>query len=209
MNEPNQMPRREAIKWMLAAAGTMAAMETGSFAATPGTAGYGTDPNLLEVYKPGDLWPLTFDRDQRDTVIALCDVIIPADEKSPSASQVAVPAFIDEWISAPYSRQQKDRMEILEGLKWLEAESNKRFGSRFSGLTASQQRAICDDICHEPDAKSAFKKAARFFARFRDLVTGGFYTTPEGMKDIQHIGNVPLTKFDGPSAEVLAYLKLS
>ena len=88
MNEPNQMPRREAIKWMLAAAGTMAAMETGSFAATPGTAGYGTDPNLLEVYKPGDLWPLTFDRDQRDTVIALCDVIIPADEKSPSASQV-------------------------------------------------------------------------------------------------------------------------
>jgi hypothetical protein len=53
------------------------------------------------------------------------------------------------------------------------------------------------------------KKAAQFFARFRDLVAGGFYTTPEGMKDIQYLGNVPLTKFDGPPPEVLAYLKLS
>ena len=209
MTEPHRMHRREAIKWMLAAAGTMAAIETGSFAAPSGATGYGTDPNLLDVYKPGDLWPLTFDHDQRRTVIALCDVIIPADEKSPSASQVAVPAFIDEWISAPYSRQQRDRKEILEGLKWLEAESHTRFGRGFAGLSESRQRAICDDICHEPDAKFEFKKAARFFARFRDLVTGGFYTTPEGMKDIQYIGNVALTKFDGPSAEVLAYLKLT
>jgi len=37
---------------------------------------------------------------------------------------------------------------------------------------------------------------------------GGFYTTPAGMKDIQYLGNVPLTKFDGPPAEVLNYLKL-
>jgi hypothetical protein len=37
---------------------------------------------------------------------------------------------------------------------------------------------------------------------------GGFYTTPQGMKDIQYLGNVPLTQFDGPSTEVLQFLKL-
>jgi hypothetical protein len=28
------------------------------------------------------------------------------------------------------------------------------------------------------------------------------------MKDLQYLGNVPLTKFDGPPPEVLAHLKL-
>jgi hypothetical protein len=60
-----------------------------------------------------------------------------------------------------------------------------------------------------PKAKPPFAEAARFFTRFRDLTAGGFYTTPEGMKDIQYVGNVPLTKWDGPPPEVLAYLKLT
>jgi len=38
---------------------------------------------------------------------------------------------------------------------------------------------------------------------------GAFYSSPQGMQDIQYLGNVPLTRFDGPPPEVLAYLKLS
>ena len=53
------------------------------------------------------------------------------------------------------------------------------------------------------------RHGATSIAKFRDLVMGGFYSTPQGMKDIQYLGNVPLTKFDGPPAEVLAYLKLT
>jgi hypothetical protein len=60
-----------------------------------------------------------------------------------------------------------------------------------------------------PRAKRKFKTAARFFARFRNLTAGGFYTTPQGWKDIQYIGNVALTKFDGPPPEVLKYLNLT
>ncbi len=54
---------------------------------------YGTDPNLVRVYKPGDLWPLTFTSAQRATAAVLCDLIIPADAKSPSASSVGVVDF--------------------------------------------------------------------------------------------------------------------
>lgn len=209
MSERKRMDRREAIKWMLTAAATVSVLDGLSFGAARAVAGYGSDPNLMEAYKPGDLWLLTFTPEQRRTIATLCDLVIPADDKSPSASQLQVPDFIDEWVSAPYPRQQRDRQEILEGLAWLDVESKKRFRAAFTNLTEAQQRLICDDIAYEPKAKRTFRTAARFFARIRDLTASAFYTTPEGMKDIQYVGNVALTKFDGPPPEVLAYLKLT
>jgi len=43
----------------------------------------------------------------------------------------------------------------------------------------------------------------------RDLTATGFYTTKEGMKDLQYIGNTPLLAFKGPPKEVLEHLKLA
>ena len=209
MDEMKRMDRRKEIKWMLAATATLSVTETGSFAAGSAPSGYGTDPNLMEVYKPGDFWPLTFTKEQHRTVAALCDVILPADEKSSSASQLKVPDFLDEWISAPYPRQQADKRVILSGLGWLERESARRFQKPFAQTSEVQKKQICEDICSVQRAAPAFKEAAQFFGKFRDLTMGGFYSTAEGMRDIQYLGNRPLTKFDGPPAEVLAYLKLA
>jgi hypothetical protein len=203
-----RMSRREAIKWMVAATATASVLQGRGLGATRPAVGYGTDPNLMDFYKPGDLWPLTFTPDQRRTVAALCDVIIPADDKSPSASQLHVPDFIDEWVSAPYPGHPEDKKVVLNGLAWLDAESKKRFRKQFADLNESQQNQICEDICYVPKAKSRFERAAQFFALMRNLTASGFYTTAEGMKDLDYIGNVALTKFDGPPAEVLAYLKL-
>ena len=207
----SRMDRRDAIKWMLSAAATVAILERSSFAAAAPSAakGYGSDPDLLKDYKPDDVWPLTMTEQQRITTAALCDVIIPADSKSPSASALHVHDFIDEWISAPYPDQQKDRPVVLDGLAWLNAESQKRFGANFANLVLRQKTAICDDICYTEKAKPEFKTAAQFFKKFRDLTSGGFYTTPEGMKDIGYVGNVPLATFDGPPPEVLQRLGLA
>lgn len=214
---PHRMDRRAAVKWMLTAAASVAILDRVSFGADtsipvamPASAkGYGTDPDLLKEYKPGDLWPLTFNEEQRLTAATLCDVIIPEDAVSPAPSKLGVPDFIDEWISAPYPNHAEDKKTVLEGLAWLEAESQQRFKNSFSNLVAAQQTAICDDICYAPKAKPEFKKAAQFFKRFRDLTSGGFYTTKEGMKDIGYTGNVPLTVFEGPPPEVLKKLGLA
>ncbi|HVU23443.1 MAG TPA: gluconate 2-dehydrogenase subunit 3 family protein [Opitutus sp.] len=209
-----RIDRRTAVKWMLAAYAGAALAPRLSLGATPGAGaaaaarGYGTDPDLLKTYKPGDLWPLTLTEPQRRTAIALCDVIIPADEHSPAASTVGVHDFIDEWISAPYPEQQEDRPVIVDGLAWIDAEAQKRFGLAFAAAVPAQQTAICDDVCDEAAAKPEFKAGARFFARFRDLTSGGFYTTPEGMKDLRYIGNVPLPAFDGPPPELIKQLGL-
>ena len=90
----------------------------------------------------------------------------------------------------------------------MEAESQRRFGLSFVNAIARQRRAICDDVCREADARPEFAAAAKSFARFRDLTAAGFYTTPEGMKDLQYIGNVALQTFEGPSAELIRHLGL-
>jgi len=212
MDDLKRMDRRQAIKWIVAASTSISVLKPNSLhAGTPVAAhgvGYGTDPNLIDSYKAGDLWPLTFNPEQRRLAASLCDLIIPPDEKSPSASALQVHDFVDEWISAPYPEHQKQKKSILEGIEWLEAESKKRFKSRFVDLSDAQKQQICDDICNPPKAKKQFAKAARFFSEFRNLTMSGFYTTPEGMKDVGYVGNVALQKFDGPPKEVLEFLKI-
>jgi hypothetical protein len=210
------MDRRDAIKWMMTAVASASLLDRDVFAATADAAkaragvGYGTDPDLTKTYQPGELWPLTFTDAQRATAAALCDVIIPADAKGPSASSVRVPEFIDEWISAPYGDPHtNDKRTIIDGLAWLDRESQKRFNQAFVKLDASQKNKICDDICYAPNAKPEFRTAAQFFRRYRDLTAGGYYTTPEGMRDIGYTGNVALDKYEGPPPEVLKKLGLA
>lgn len=212
---PQPMDRRDAIKWMLAAAASVPLAGTAARAAVPGgppdipTKGYGTDPDLLKIYKPGDLWPLTLNDTQKQTAAALCDLIIPADAKGPSASSLRVHEFIDEWISAPYPGHEDDRKVIVEGLAWLDAEAEKRFGNNFANLVLRQKTAICDDICYVPKAKPEHRKAAQFFNQYRNLTAGGYYSTPEGMKDIGYVGNVAMETYDGPPKEVLQKLGIA
>lgn len=212
------MDRRTTLKWMLAAAASVSALDwrrRASAAASRGDAlpdtakGYGTDPDVIRTYAAGDLWPLTFTDAQRRTARSLCDIIIPADERSPRASDVGVVEFIDEWVSAPYDEQRQDRALIIEGLAWMESESMRRFSREFAALDERQSSAICDDICSEARARPAFARPAAFFARFRDLTAGGFYTTPVGREDLQYVGNVPLATFDGPPLEVLRKVGLA
>ena len=91
--------------------------------------------------------------------------------------------FIDEWISAPYPEQRSDRDDRSStGLSWIEAEAQRRFGKAFR---RAQRRAddarSADDICYAREGEAGIHgRRARFFARFRDLTAGGFYTTPVG-----------------------------
>ena len=195
------MDRRESLQWMLAAATTVGPAWVS--AATPPLGGIGTDPKLVKAYRPGELWPLSLNAAERRCAAALCALIIPADERSPSAADLEVHVFIDEWVSAPYPQHAKDKALIRQGLAWLDAESRRRFDRDFAGASAEQQRALCDAICWAEKAAPELAEQAAFFARYRDLTSGGFYTTPAGMKDLGFVGNVPLERFDGPPPEVI------
>ena len=216
------MDRRTTIKWVLAASASWPLLHArGGPAAesTPAEAapaepmralkGYGTDPDLLKTYHPGEVWPLILSAPQRQLTGVLSDLIIPADEHSGSATSVGVVDFIDEWVSAPYPDCQRDRPIVLAGFSWLDGEAARRFGKEFVALDAGEQTGICDDICDAARAAPARRDAARFFALYRDLTAAGFYSTPIGRQDLGYIGNVPLKRFDGPPVELLRKLNLA
>jgi hypothetical protein len=204
--------RRQAMQWVLAAVAastlrpSLAARADDASRTQPASQGYGSDPNLLKTYKPGDLWPLTLTAAQRTTAITLADVILPKDALGPAASELGVVGMLDEWISAPYPEQQGDRGPVTSGLDWLETESNKRFGKDFTRLDATQQYAICDDICFHESAQPQFRDAADGFRRFRSICAAAYYSTPQGWKAIGYVGNVALESFGGPPEEVLKKL---
>lgn len=167
----------------------------------PDTTGYGSDPDLSNPVVP---WSRTMTTAQLETSTVLCDLILPADARSPAASEVGVPDFIDEWVSAPYPRQQNDRHIILAGLEWLERQSRTRFDTSFVSAAEADATALLDDIA-VPSSTAA--DLGDFFERFRYLSVGAFYTTEAGTDDIGYIGNVPIVgNYPGPSDEAMAHL---
>lgn len=208
-HDPPRIDRRTAIKWVLAASAALQLPTVGLAQDTlKNVSGYGKDPNLLKIHQLGELWPLTLSEAQRATATVLSDLIIPADEHSPAASKVGVVDFIDEWVSAPYPVNQRDKPVVVEGLAWLDTESRRRFKNSFTALTEKERIAICDDLSAAKPA-AQFAEAATFFSRYRALTAGGYYTTPVGMKDLRYVGNVAMTTFEGPPPEVLKRLGLA
>lgn len=170
----------------------------------PLAAGTPTDPDLLAPSVP---WESVLTAEERRLASVLADVILPGDDRSPAASAVGVVDYVDEFVSAP---GHEELLAIVRGgLVWLNRTAQERFGAGFASLSAGQRRDVCDPICFEPAAPPLLKPQARFFDLFRDMVSTGFWTTEEGMRDLGYVGNVPLPAFDGPPPEVLARLGLS
>ena len=219
-----RVDRRTTIKWLAA---TMVAANTGcssnakflgeeipaaphaldtllGVAGAPDNIGYGTDPDLINPVVP---WSRTMTAAQLRTSAALCDHILPGDDRSPAASAVGVHDFIDEWISAPYAQQRHDREIIFAGLDWLEQQSRSRFGTAFAAATDKQAADLLDGIAYPQSAAVELVNYVEFFARFRYLSVGAFYTTEAGTEEIGYIGNVPIGgDYPGPSDEALAHL---
>lgn len=225
-NYVSGMSRRESLKWLgLLAAGSAVSLTTGCTKALdqtptsnsaghwpdldikPVTAtGYGQDPNL--VMPPESPWPLTLTADELTLVALLSDYIVPREGSIPSASELQVPAVINEWVSAPYEGQQRDRVKILNALAWINDEAQLRFKKAFVALDEQQHRAILDDIAYYNEQTPAqFQRVGKAFLRFKELVLAAFFCTPEGCKDIGYLGNVPIAgDYPGPSEAAQAHL---
>jgi hypothetical protein len=164
--------------------------------------GYGTDPKLNPPVKAA--WPRILSQEQLQATAHVTDFILPASGAAPSASALGVPDFIDEWVSAPYPDQVKDRPIILGGLKWLEDEARGRYKQGFNDLTPLHRTAILSTLL---PAFPATSPQGHFIRRMRSLTVGAYYTTPAGFKDIGYIGNVPRAADPGPSTEVKAHVE--
>lgn len=203
---PFEAARAHEAETVLSEAAQAAATPSQPASLLSGPRGTASDPDLL---RPRANWPRKLSASELATLVALCDMIIPADAKSPSASAVGCPAYINEHVSAPYDGNARDLVRVRGGISWLNLESSKRFGKTFARLTAAEKTQICDDICYLPKAAPEFQQGARFFDLIRDLTSTAFYTTDAGMKDLGYVGNIALPKWDPPPPAVLKHLGLA
>ena len=132
------------------------------------------------------------------TITVLCDIIIPKDAKSGSASDAKVPEFI-EFIAKDIPDHQ---LPLRGGLKWLDMQCFKRYNNPFKDINHDQQIAMVTDIAYPAKAKPEMAQGVAFFNRMRDLTASGFFTSKIGLEDIGYKGNTP-GKWTGVPDDVL------
>jgi gluconate 2-dehydrogenase gamma chain len=152
-----------------------------------------------------------FDDHEWVTVGMLADLVMPADERSGSATAAKVPEFIDFTLSdelAEAGEREGMQTAVRGGLAWLDRECRRRVERPFVECTAGEQRAVLDDIAWPERAAPQMSQGVAFFNLFRDLVASGFWTSRMGMADIGYMGNTFVAEWAGCPPEVLKKLGL-
>lgn len=128
-----------------------------------------------------------FTEHEMATITVLADIIIPRDDKSPSASEVGVPEFI-EFIVKDLPDH---KLPMRGGLKWLDIYTLNKYNNVFIQCKPEEQLSIVDEIAYPSKAKPEVAQGVTFFNRMRDLTASGFYTSKEGIADLGYAGNKP------------------
>ena len=139
-----------------------------------------------------------FNQHEMATLAVLCDIIIPADAHSGSATDARVPDFI-EFIVKDMPQHQTP---LRGGLRWVDTQTLKSFEKPFLDCTSAQQLSLIDQIAYPKKAKPEVQQGVAFFNLLRNLTATGFYTSAIGIKDIGYIGNTP-SKWNGVPDDVL------
>ncbi len=137
--------------------------------------------------------------DERNTITALCDLILPEDQYGPAASEVGVVDFID-FIIKDIPRFQ---LPIRGGLMWFEQYCKTTSVSSFVALTEENKRKVLDTLAYPIAKEQGLGYGHSFFKLIKNLSLTGYYTTREGYKSLGYQGNVP-NVWDGIPEEVLA-----
>ncbi|MGE0353205.1 MAG: gluconate 2-dehydrogenase subunit 3 family protein [Gemmatimonadales bacterium] len=144
--------------------------------------------------------PQFFSPQEWRTVRVLVDMIIPADDRSGSATDAGVPEFMD-FIMIEYPEKQ---IWMRGGLAWLDAETRHRHQVLFADAAEAQRKGLLDDIAWPKRARASLSHGVAFFNSFRDLTASGFFSSKTGVEDLRYMGNTFVADWKGCPPEVLA-----
>ncbi len=208
---PN-MERRDALKLI----GLMAAAPTFAFSCTPSEdSGYSEqlDERTEAQQRPGPDYERQFFTDHEyETVRTLVDYVIPADDRSGSATDARVPEFmdsvmVDELLWTETEREER-KTAMRGGLAWLDYQCLERYDNPFIDCTDSERRELLDLIAWPEQAPSDMQAGVEFFNSFRDLTASGFFSSKMGVEDLQYIGNTAVESWTGCPDEVHEHVGL-
>lgn len=116
---------------------------------------------------------------------ALGDTILPRTD-SPSATDVAVPAFVDVIVSENYS--DAERATFLNGLDAIDAQIKAVTGSSLADLTPDARGAQIQLLESATDKRS---EPTRTYWRLKGLIVHGYFTSEPVMKTVLKVEVMP------------------
>ncbi|MFP4091590.1 MAG: gluconate 2-dehydrogenase subunit 3 family protein [Cyclobacteriaceae bacterium] len=208
-NQASGINRRTSLKYMGSAAASLAALtwvscESAEAPSESHTHQHGNGEMNISEADQKLMEQQFFTDHEMQTVRVLGDIIIPADDRSGSASDAGVPEFIEFMMKD----QPWHQTGMRGGLRWLDINANKRFGKDFISCAENERRGLLDEIAYPETAKDEMKQGVNFFNNFRDFVATGFFTSKMGMEDLQYMGN-RANNWQGSPPEVLKRLDVS
>lgn len=132
------------------------------------------------------------------TITILADIIIPKDDRSGSASDAGVPAFIEFIVKDMPDHQ----VPMRGGLRWMDNICLKRHDKAFKDCSKEDQLKLVEEIAYPEQAKPDMHQGVAFFSRMRNLTASGFFSSKIGIEDIGYMGNRP-NKWEGVPADII------
>jgi hypothetical protein len=138
--------------------------------------------------------PAFLDAHQSDTLTSLAEQIVPG------STQAGVTRFVDLLLSVDTQDNQK---KFLSALGAMEGASIERFSRPWKSLTATQQvELLTAASTAEPGGKDASGLARQttirdHFDHLKGWVSGAFYSSEMGMRELGWTGNVFYKEFPG------------
>lgn len=125
-----------------------------------------------------------------ELVTVIGDLILPRTD-SPSASEVAVPAFIDHMMADWYD--DRERADFRRGLEAIETRARDRHQAAFARLTEAQQAALLEALDGSSGPDGSPEQA---FGRLKSLTLYGYFTSERVQKEVLRTVIIP-GRFDG------------
>ncbi len=198
------MNRRENLKLLFAGSVGAGLLLTGcepEQAAVQNTIAGGTKGGRTEEEKLLDARLLSekfFTEEEFKKLNTLVDILLPAGDGSPSATELKVPDFIEFMVKDQPNMQTPMR----GGLMWLDFEADELFGKPFNELGRDQVIQIVDLVAWPDTAKPEYLGGVRWFNLLRNLACSGYFSTEAGWKYLDYRGNQP-NVWDGVPQNVL------
>ena len=145
-----------------------------------------------QTAKP-DSDPVFFDPHQDETLTVLAERIIPG------SSKAQVSGFIGLLLSVDTQDAQK---QFLASLSAFEAESLRRFSHPYKDLTETQQNEILTSASTAEPGQAAEGQPRQVtlrdhFENMKSWVSGAYYSSEIGMKELGWTGQVVFASFPG------------
>ena len=127
--------------------------------------------------------PQFFNPEEFQTVEILAAMIIPTDE-APGAKEARVADYVDFVVFSAAEFRPSLQKEWVDGLTYLERESQRQFGKSFRDATETDRLKLLTEMSAPERDATLHHEGFTFFTTLKEMAVEGFYTSKIGLIDV-------------------------